>query len=82
MPSNDDFINACEGFEDKHAEVKCIIVDAIKDETVRPLMAKAHILKDNTPCIMIHQGGKAKWFYGPGAITMATELVESSIHDN
>jgi len=54
MPSNEDFINTCESLEQQHAEVRCIIVDSIKDETVRPLMLKAHILKDNTPCMMVH----------------------------
>lgn len=54
LPSNEDYVDFCEKQEQTHAEVTCIIVDSIKDETVRPLMKKAHILKDNTPALMVH----------------------------
>jgi len=54
LPSNEEYVNFCEKQEKTHSEVKCIVVDAIKDETVRPLMKKAHILKDNTPTLMVH----------------------------
>jgi len=80
LPSNEEYINFCENQEKQHTEVKCIVVDAIKDETVRPLMKKSNILKDNTPCVMVHQGGKGKWYYGPGALDLTEKLIKTSIH--
>lgn len=79
LPSNDDHIQACEDLEKAHPEVTCIIVDGFNDESVWPLMDEAHMLRENTPCIMVHQTGKGKWFFGPSAIELTQNLVEESL---
>lgn len=79
LPSNDEHLDACEDLESAHPEVTCIYVDAKNDDTVWPVMKDSHLLKDNLPALMVHQASKGKWFYGPQAIDMATDLVEASI---
>ena len=79
LPSNDDHIEACEDLEQAHPEVTCIIVDGFNDETVWPLMDDANMVRENTPCIMVHQSGRGKWYFGPNAIDLTKMQVEASI---